>query len=264
MNNCYRFEKILIDKPVIFKSIDATYIIHLEGNGRIEHIMIQLSKITPSKIVYIVFNKGYKKCKKESFINTTNRDLVDANIKIFTHSNEMNYNNILILEDDFIFEDISENDSIEVDKFLIKNKNKDICYLIGSLPFIIIPTFDLNHWKGFFTGGMHSVIYTKQHRINILKMDQSKIKDWDKKDFFKLKKYVYKKPLCFQTFPITNNRKNWHDSNIMNYFTDIFINTLNLDKKVHPGYDIMYVFAKYIIPFVVFFIILNLYKKQSS
>lgn len=264
MNNyysCYRFDKLHLNGKPTFKSIDATYIIHLEGNGRINDIINQLTKITPSKIVYIVFNKGYKKCKKYDFIVNTNTDIVDANIEIFKHSNKMNYRNIMILEDDFIFEDISKNDSDEIDKFLTDNINKDICYLIGALPFVLIPTFNLNHWKSFFTGGMHSVIYTKEHRTKILKMNQSKIKDWDKKDFFKLQKFVYKKPLCFQTFPITNNRKNWHNSNLMNYLTDVFIRLLNLHKKIHPGYDIMYVFAKYIIFIIVFIIFIIIFIK---
>lgn len=264
MNNCYRFNKLHLNGNPIFKSIDATYIIHLEGNGRINHIIDQLSKITPSKIVFIVFNKGYKKCKKKDFINKSSLDLVDSYITIFKHANKTKYENILILEDDFIFENISENDSNEIDNFLIKNKNKNICYLIGTLPFILLPTLDQNHWIGFFTGGTHSVIYTQKYRNNILKINQQKIKDWDRKDFFKLNKYIYKKSLCFQTFPLTENRKNWNESDIMNYITDIYIKMLSLDIKIHPGYDIMYVFSKLILLILLLIFILVIIKLRNQ
>lgn len=184
MNNCYRFKKIHLNGEPIFKSIDAIYIIHLEGNGRYDSILKKLSNMVPSKNVYILFNKGFKRCKKQDFIDVTNKDIVDSNLNIFYHSNEMNYENILILEDDFIFEDIDRTDSENIDKFMIKNKNKDISYLIGSLPIILIPTLDLDHWIGFFTVGMHSIICTKKYRNTILEINQEEIKDWDRKDFF--------------------------------------------------------------------------------
>lgn len=258
MNNCYRFEKIHLKGDPIFESIDATYIIHLEDNGRYNSILKELSKVIPSKNIYIVFNKGYKKCKKADFINKPALDIVDSNFNIFLHSNEMKYENILILEDDFVFEDINKTDSKEIDRFMIKNKNKNISYLLGALPFILIPTFNLYHYRGILTGGMHAVIYTRIYRDSILKRNQKEIKDWDMKDFFKLNKYVYKKPLCFQTFPLTKNRKQWFDTNIINKLSDFFFKITKLDKQIHPGYDIMYVFSKSIIFIIIFILIIKL------
>ena len=258
MNNCYRFEKLELKGNPIFESIDATYIIHLEYNGRYNSILNELSKIIPSKNIYIVFNKGYKKCKKADFINKPALDIVDSNLNIFSHSNEMKYENILILEDDFVFEDINKTDTTEIDRFMIKNKNKNISYLLGALPFILIPTFNLDHYRGILTGGMHAVIYTRIYRNNILKLNQKEIKDWDMKDFFKLNKYVYKKPLCFQTFPLTKNRKQWFDTSILYYLSDFFFKITKLDTQIHPGYDIMYVFSKSIIFIIIFILIIKL------
>jgi hypothetical protein len=65
--------------------------------------MKQLNEYQPTNTVYILFNKGYKKCKKQDFITNPPYDLVDANLNIFKHAKENNYDNILILEDDFIF-----------------------------------------------------------------------------------------------------------------------------------------------------------------
>ena len=254
MNNCYRFDKLELKGKPIFKSIDATYIIHLEGNGRYNSILKELSKVIPSKNIYIVYNKGYKKCKKFDFINRPALDIVDSNFNIFLHSNEMKYENILILEDDFIFENINNTDAENIDKFMIENKNKNISYLLGAVPFMLIPTFNQDHFRGILTLGMHAVICTRIYRDNMLKVNQKEINDWDLKDIFKLNKYVYKKPLCFQTFPLTDNRKQWVDSGIIIKITDFFLNITKLDKQIHPGYDIMYIFAKLI--FIVLFIII--------
>ena len=60
-NECYNYKKIIYNNGLFNKTIDATYIIHLEGNGRLDDIMKQLNEYQPTNIVYILFNKGYKK-----------------------------------------------------------------------------------------------------------------------------------------------------------------------------------------------------------
>ena len=79
-NNCYQYEKIVYNDG-IFKNIDATYIITLEKGGRESNIKNQLKKYHPSNIVYILYNKGYKNCEKDSYINNTALDIIDS-IKI--------------------------------------------------------------------------------------------------------------------------------------------------------------------------------------
>jgi len=54
---CYNLKKYTFKKGLMENSIDATYILHLEGNGRLESINDQLNSYQPSKIVYILFNK---------------------------------------------------------------------------------------------------------------------------------------------------------------------------------------------------------------
>ena len=56
---CYSFKKIKYNKGLLDEAVDATYIIHLEGNGRYDDIMNQLKIYHPTKEVYIVFNKGF-------------------------------------------------------------------------------------------------------------------------------------------------------------------------------------------------------------
>lgn len=99
-SHCYTFKKIKYNKGLLDNAVDATYIIHLEGNGRYDDIMNQLESYHPTKEVYIIFNKGYKKCKKDKHITLPAYDLIDAFLQAFKHAKNQNYNNILILEDD--------------------------------------------------------------------------------------------------------------------------------------------------------------------
>ena len=85
MHNCYSFEILNYTDGMFNKCTDATYIIHLENNGRYVDIQKQLNNFHPNNIVYILFNKGYK-CKNNPKINKANLDLTDAYIYIFKHS----------------------------------------------------------------------------------------------------------------------------------------------------------------------------------
>ena len=62
--SCYTFENRNYTNGMF--NVDATYIIHLENNGRYQNIENQLSQIAPSNKVYILRNKGYK-CKQNIY-----------------------------------------------------------------------------------------------------------------------------------------------------------------------------------------------------
>ena len=272
MNSCYKFKKILLNKPIFNNTVDATYIINLENNGRLQNINNQLSIYHPTNIVYIVFNKGYKKCKKEKFINLPPIDLVDAFINIFKHAQLMNYNNILILEDDFIFskEILNKKHINNINNFL--NKNDDFIYMLGCLPFFYVP-YNFNTYKYVISAGTHSVIYSKKFRNKILKIDQKKIYDWD---VFISKyinnKYCYYKPLCYQLFTDTDNSNFWGMNTNLKYVMKFIIiiakykfKILKLNKKPEPGFSYFYIFAKLNLLIIILFIIklfFNLYNKK--
>ena len=80
-NKCYKFEERIFNSGFLDQSVDATYILHLEGNGRLESINKQLTIYQPTKIVYILFNRGFKKCEKPSYIDSSTTDLIDGNIQ---------------------------------------------------------------------------------------------------------------------------------------------------------------------------------------
>jgi len=265
----YKFKKIIFKNGFLNNSTDATYIIHLVGNGRYEHIQKQLSEYHPTNIVYILYNKGYKKSKKKSFIINPPLDLIDAFLEIFKHANRGKYNNILILEDDFIFStEIKKEEHINKINDTINNLgNTNFIYFLGCIPKLMIP-YDLYHYKILASCGTHSVIYSKRNRIDILKINQENIIDWDVLQNINKTRICYYKPLCYQILPETENSKYWGYKNKIDTFwcsVGKFRNKiLNLNKHPEPGTSIMYFICKispYIFIIIFIYIIYRFYEK---
>jgi hypothetical protein len=61
---CYTFEKLNYESGFLDATVDVTYIIHLENSQRYDNIIKQLEKYKPTKLVYILKNKGFSKCHK--------------------------------------------------------------------------------------------------------------------------------------------------------------------------------------------------------
>jgi len=248
--SCYRFEKIEYADGLLSKCVDATYVIHLEGNGRLEAVKKQLAEYHTTNLVYIVLNKGYKKCEKPEYVKNSARDLVDANLQIFKHAEQQGYGNILVLEDDVIFsEKIKEQRHRDnICKFLKNTENSISPYCLGCAPNIIFPV-DLNNYAGVM-GGMHCVIFNKNTRQKILPINPEKIKEWDGYFYtaYPYYQYMYYLPLCYQLWPETENSKNWGaEYGILQVCVKLMTRLhklLKLDKQVEPGYTILYIFAK--------------------
>jgi len=234
-SSCYRFEKLEFNSSLL--DIDATYVLHLENNGRIDSVKSQLNKFQPTKLVYILYNKGYKKCKKDAYINTPQLDIVDAYFYIFKDVYEKNYKNILVLEDDFIFNEKIINKIVQQNIMnFINNKNYDI-YALGILP-IIQRAYNNTTNICINGGGAHAFIYSRNCINKILQEDKKKIKDWDKYLQITFRRYMYFEPLCYQLFSETENQKYWES--IFIKITLYVIKLLKLDVQVEPGYSIMY------------------------
>ena len=236
-SSCYRFEKIEFNNSLL--DIDATYIIHLENNGRLDSVKSQLNEFQPTKLVYILYNKGYKKCNKDAYIDKPPIDLVDAYLYIFKDAQEKNYKNILVLEDDFIFNKKIKDKKVQQHIMnFINNKNYDI-YALGILPFLQ-KAYDNNTNICLIGTGAHALIYSRNCINRILKEDKRKIKDWDIYTWIKKTKYMYNEPLCYQLFPKTENQQQWPAflglKNILLYI----IKQLKLDSHVEPGFTICY------------------------
>ena len=264
-SHCYTFKKIKYNKGLLDNAVDATYIIHLEGNGRYDDIMNQLESYHPTKEIYIIFNKGYKKCSKDDRIILPAYDLVDAFLQVFKHAKNQNYNNILILEDDFMFNEKIKKESIRNDicSFLNNNKDKDYQYFLGCLPSLWFPyTIDLKHFINICSTGTHAVIYTKKNRERLLNVNQKDITDWDCFSFTHSRRYMYCEPLCYQLFPDTENSKYWGTHSYFTYIVSQIgkkiLKIFKLDIQPEPGYSFFYMFSKifgFIIIILIFVIV---------
>ena len=166
-HNCYKFEKRTYNSGFFDSFLDATYIITMTNSNRANNYEKQLREYIPTKYIYIVYNKGYKNCTKYLYKQESNYDLIDANLNIMNHSLNNNYNNILILEDDFIFNSytITQETIEEIKNFFYNNENKDFYFNLGPVPFLywVIPNKSI--YKGIYTLCTQAIIYKK----NIIK-----------------------------------------------------------------------------------------------
>jgi len=257
MNNseCYRLEQH--DFSDGFLDLDATYILHLEGNGREEQINKQLEEYHPTNLVYILYNKGYKKCNKSLHLNESKVDLIDAFLYIFKDAKHKNYKNILILEDDFMFNSRIKDTQIQrnVMEFIKKKENEPMIYMLGCLPLLQKPCDKYTN-KLTFGIGTHACIYTQSVIEKSLQENVQDITDWDYYTHSKYARYMYHEALCYQLFPETENQKNWHSFYGLTYFLIYIIKILQLDKQPEPGYIFFYNTSKVLYAMIVIFAVL--------
>jgi hypothetical protein len=260
---CYHLRTIYNKNP-LFPMVDATYVIHLKGNGRYQDLETQLDQYPFTKNVHVIINEGYKKCSKTN-IDSPAKDLVDAYLYCFKHAKK--YENILILEDDFIVNTNIYQHTDNINSFIQSHKN--FIYRLGCGPCFMVP-YDKNNYKGFSTG-THAVIYSKSVCNQILKYDREKIKEWDIFLNFLVFNYIYYAPIVYQLFPQTENQKSWGDHNIFwklgSYIVIFIIKILRLDKQIEPGYSILYWFAKLwwvILICILIFFTINTFKNNNK
>lgn len=249
-SKCYEFVEIP-SKEGLLTSIDATYIIHLKDNGRIKEIENQLREYQPSKTIYMVINQGYKKCEKRLYDQKPAYDLIDAFLQIFRHSLHNHYNNILILEDDFMFSNKIKEESIrkEIDEFITTKSTDKFVYYLGCIPYLQSVGFT-NHNRLYLSGGTHACIYSKRMREHVLRdHKQENIIDWDvfnTMNILHYDRYTYSQPLCYQLFPETENAKHWFNplgmADMIKYMNTI----LSLNTQAEPGYSYFYLFSKFL------------------
>jgi hypothetical protein len=236
--SCYQLEKIEFDNyNKTLLDIDATYIVHLENNGRLDSVKAQLNKFRPTKDVYILHNEGYRTCEKDEYINKPALDLVDAFLYIFKDAQEKDYKHVLVLEDDFIFNDRIRDKTVQKNIMnFISNRNYDI-YALGRVPYLQ-KAYDNNTSISLYGGATHAMIYSRNCIDKTLQTDRKSIEDWDYFTGQTFRIYMYNEPLCYQLFPETENQKYWGNNVVK------IIKLLKLDVQVEPGYSIAYIMSR--------------------
>lgn len=256
-SKCYEFKRYDYTDGLLNNSVDATYIVHLEGNGRLPDIEKQLLEYHPTNIVYIVFNKGYKKCKKDLKVQSSIYDITHANIEIMKHSRSNGYFNTLILEDDFIFDkSIKERRNIDnINDFVHSHKNDSYMYHLGAIPILSVP-YNLYTFYTPWCFTTHATIFSKRAQDYIIEYDaHNEITDWDIFLIYHIRRYIYYFPLCYQTFPETENKSNWNQPEFASYLANGFISLNKFDVQPEPGTSIIYLFSLlFVVLFVVFIV----------
>lgn len=267
--SCYTFQQIYLSQSskITNDHVDAVYIIHLKGNdARLKNIHKQLESFYICKTVYILHNEGIR-CDKGIPDNTPPLDLIDCYYNCFKDASEKNYENILILEDDFILAD-SIKTSSSTDKhmntimqYMKKHEDKPVSYRMGCIPLILLPAYiDFQHYLGIMTG-THAVIYNKQFRIHLLKhVPQNTIKDWDVFCNLQPESFTYHTPLCYQLFPKTDNSKYWGVGYhpffaLLSQLGLLLLSWVGLDKHYEPGFSVFYLFSKSIFTVIIIIIL---------
>ena len=251
-NKCYRILTLNYNKGFLDDSVDATYIITLTENLK-RHINIfkQINRYPPTKKIFIVYNKGYTNCDKfynKKKIETSYEDISYCNLYIFNLAK--NFNNILILEDDFIFDKnliVDKKIHNDINSFILKNKPN--IYYLGCFPIIINPkTIFKKHKSVYLNTLAHAAIYNKKTRDKIYSIQKNSMFLHPADDLFLNKKIIdkfyYYKPICNQFFPNTNNRNIWSENKNYTHKNSIL--------------------RKYIIDIIIYFIKLFGYNKSKN
>lgn len=231
--NCYKYDYIKFEHGILDNIIDAVYVLLLDGSDRTKNVYKQIKKFKLCKNNYIQINKGYKKCKKDLIEQNSKYDIQHSNYKCCIHAKK--FNNILILEDDFVLDTRILNKNIINDLELFINNNEFNVYSLGNLWGHVINILNFKHPILRIVNGSHSMIWSKKSRKGYIRDVNNKIYSYKDQYLTSLdKKYTYYKQLCYQTYTQTENYKSWK-----NIVTDIIYPTLELDQKPKYGFFLL-------------------------
>ena len=282
--NCYHFKTLDLNEGLYDSFVDMTYILLMVNSEREKHVYEQINKFRPTKKIKIQYNKGYKKCRKKLCEQKVNWDLFDAHYNAMLDAYRNNYNNILILEDDFVINEklIFDKDKIKDMEKFIRSNEVDV-YLLGTIS--PIPSLGKKQDKcdGLFNipcHGTHGYIMNSMgiekflDYYNTMECDDAGelSNDGHIDEFYNkasINLYLDKDPLIVQPLEMTENRKeNWSSNKLHKYTTNLQIDLFDLDNKndgkIVKAYENRIIFAnilKVLIYIIIAIVIYCIYKK---
>lgn len=206
-HHCYEIFPVHESENPFLKNVDCTIILRMEESTReIDPALLNVTKTTYVQTNFKNTRCKQYGCKKCAF--SSNIDLIHAyeNACLFAEG----FNSVLFLEDDAqLFRKNCTKLFRHVDQFL-KDENFDI-YSFGS--FGLCSPFNAQdaHKKMIKLGFSQAIIWSKKVRTNLLKkigqetinhIDTGFLSNFDAK-------YTFHKPIIVQTFPTTENMKQW-------------------------------------------------------
>jgi hypothetical protein len=275
----YEIEKLTFDS-CLFENIEATYILYLAGSPRIKSIKQQIEKYPLTKNIYILHNPGYKKVKKPLPRQNSEADIAFSHIVACEFGIKHNHDKIIVLEDDFIFENTLLVDGVsdEIEKFISQNPKVDH-YFPGCTPFLAFPvTLDTKHWRVILGGTTHAIIHTRkgmERMIEDYNNNKDNIFGIDMRMFSTGKCYMYQEPLITQIFAETENKKTaWGKGDFGKDVSSYVISKFGLDASAQPGFDYIYWWGRssfvilsgisILLVLLVYWIVKKLVKKESN
>lgn len=278
--HCYTLEKLKLKYGIFDEIVDACYVIHLVGSPRLKKVLEQTYELPLCKNTQICHNKGFKKCRKDLKVQRSPHDLLNCYKYILNDALRQKYENIIILEDDFIYEDALFNPYYQknIIEFVKKSKKSDFVFSLGALPtcqsLCITNPYITNL---YLSCGTHAILYSEKAIKNIYNQMNSNMNDIDE---YMSTKYFYKRyghivPLITQTFPETENTKSWGSHYSMKYQDKIyefnfyqiikhFFNIFNLqnDTRHYKTVSLLSLFLFYLIFFYIIYKVIKIISKR--
>lgn len=227
-NNCYSYKLLSENDNPVLKNVDITIILMMEKSKRFKKdpFLMKLSKKT-----IIQYNKGFKKCIKPNSIKKSNEDINHAYYTALEYTKD--YNNVLILEEDaeVLYYNMKHYDI--VDNYIGNNLFKIFSFATNGF----FTKINENFYNVDVAHGAHAQIISRECRSYIMSnILSNNFRGEIDTNYFRNNVIVYKYPLIVQTFPETENFKNWRGSYFLNKL-GIIITGVDKNKS---GWDTIY------------------------
>lgn len=224
---------------------------------RLRDALAQLSTVSLSPTVFVVFNQTYKTCHKPALCHPTSiYDLDDANRRIAQHAQaHFPGESICIMEDDFMWTDASTvvPHLEHVRDFVEANAQDMDHYSLGSLPiaFKVYPAaWNLRHHRILRAGGAQSMLHTPRGLDKIVSRPRCIMDDLnigfqgiDALYFEQDVTYMYFRALTVQRITETENQKQWGKSLAGKLAMWHLVGHWKMDTEPRAGTHYMYVMA---------------------
>lgn len=225
-DHCYHKEEIQLNSGALDGAVSKAYLLTMVDSKRPWREKLRDFPLCSS--VTVIYNHGFRNCQKQLLTQISYCDLQDAFAYICRDAVAREYDNILVLEDDFVVLDRDQAHYHSVNNFLL-SRSFDVYNLGPSTVFSTLPPI-FSHNRCLFFRTTHAVIYSRRYLQWYLDHGLRKAEHLDE-TFNNLStvKFAYYKPLIGQTFPMTENRLNW--KNCFLFFTDWWITIWRLDTS---------------------------------
>jgi hypothetical protein len=205
---CYTQVEYKLDGPGLFEDcLDAAYLLTMSNSTR--DWLTEYQKHRPYSSLVVQYNQGFKNCHKpQLFEQRSDSDLADSLGQIFRTALARNQTRILVLEDDFIFDHYDAKDIQNISTF-IQSRNMDM-YHLGTYSLIGVPGPHIRILQAYHTHGM--IYCSPRYMTEYLEALMARTTRIVTDHFYNSCRYVkyhYKKPICFQLFPVTENSFVW-------------------------------------------------------